>query len=509
MAVLIGGESLRMYLALGQSWLSPNPDTSPVDWTTMTWTEITSYVVSGKISRGRQRPVDDWQSATCELLLNNKDGRFDPRVLDGPYADGDGISQCRLDTPIKVETVSLNFGGGGTVYSRFAGLTGVFPVSREKRAAAWVTLKSWDMLSFVNRFPFSGKLPRESVKNRMWRLLDYVGWPAASVSSPYYRRTYGTDVGTECAPAYVVGSTVGAEMLRALRTEGPNAYAHFDRTGAFTLAFRNTIFSGSYPTPVAEFSTAERDKRFASVVWSPDSQDYYNQVSIAFLTTTSTPVTLTCTGTTPVLGDGFVGVEAIEGAVPIDEQVDFGLARVATLSAAARAGDDAIYVDALDSDIPVGSVAVYSPSTVIKADNAEQAIHGKRVAPAREICSDDVDFAHAMAEDIMSVSTDSAPRILSIQVDGRRSQTNAEAIIADIVLLSTITITDVPDYATLAPAVGQTVESVDMVVQGYTDTFSLGQWQTDYYVSPRPAKTYSLLDDAATCTLGTTATAGF
>jgi hypothetical protein len=53
-----------------------------------TWTDITSYVRQGTITRPGSRlqgPVWQYQAGTASLTLKNTDGRFDPDNLSGPY----------------------------------------------------------------------------------------------------------------------------------------------------------------------------------------------------------------------------------------------------------------------------------------------------------------------------------------------------------------------------------------------------------------------------------------
>lgn len=71
------------------------------------WTDITSYVYDRgdsaiQIVRGRQDEGSGTQPATCNLTLNNRDGRFSPRNPTGPY-----YGRLGRNTPIRV---SVNLG---------------------------------------------------------------------------------------------------------------------------------------------------------------------------------------------------------------------------------------------------------------------------------------------------------------------------------------------------------------------------------------------------------------
>lgn len=51
-----------------------------------TWTDISAYLESGQIKRGRDTELDDFSAGTCTLVLNNTDRRFDPLHTGGAYS---------------------------------------------------------------------------------------------------------------------------------------------------------------------------------------------------------------------------------------------------------------------------------------------------------------------------------------------------------------------------------------------------------------------------------------
>lgn len=52
---------------------------------TQTWNDITPYVLSFNINRGKQRSLDRFEAGTMALRLRNTDRRFDPTYTGGPY----------------------------------------------------------------------------------------------------------------------------------------------------------------------------------------------------------------------------------------------------------------------------------------------------------------------------------------------------------------------------------------------------------------------------------------
>lgn len=76
---LYGGVAGTVYLYCEVAF-----DTDPAE--TPVWTDISSYVRSGSISRGRQRETDRYKAGTCSLTLDNRDRRFDPEYASSPYS---------------------------------------------------------------------------------------------------------------------------------------------------------------------------------------------------------------------------------------------------------------------------------------------------------------------------------------------------------------------------------------------------------------------------------------
>src|SRR6266487_5130685 len=57
--------------------------------TGITWTDLTQWLRSGNVTRAADRqqgPLYGYQPGKASLVLNNKDGRFDPDNPSGPYA---------------------------------------------------------------------------------------------------------------------------------------------------------------------------------------------------------------------------------------------------------------------------------------------------------------------------------------------------------------------------------------------------------------------------------------
>lgn len=89
------------------------------------WTDITRYVESHQISRGRQHELQQFQAGTCQMGLNNMDGRFSPFNTSSPY---NGllvprkpvqvrIAYPNVAAPALVQTVAPALQSGSTTYT--------------------------------------------------------------------------------------------------------------------------------------------------------------------------------------------------------------------------------------------------------------------------------------------------------------------------------------------------------------------------------------------------------
>ena len=104
------------------------------------WTDITPFVMSHRISRGRQHELQQFEAGTCELVLSNRDGRFNPWNTAGPYYG--------FLTPRKLVQVRVTW--NGVTYTRFTGHVDAWPVEWPDQFTAWTTLHATDAFRFFN-----------------------------------------------------------------------------------------------------------------------------------------------------------------------------------------------------------------------------------------------------------------------------------------------------------------------------------------------------------------------
>jgi hypothetical protein len=68
----------------------------------ITWVDVSAYFLSIKTDRRFSRGIQAWDAGTMNITFKNRDGRFSPDNLSGPYVSG-GITQIRPWRPIRVK----------------------------------------------------------------------------------------------------------------------------------------------------------------------------------------------------------------------------------------------------------------------------------------------------------------------------------------------------------------------------------------------------------------------
>jgi hypothetical protein len=108
---------------------------------TPAWTEVTTYVRSITTHRGRSSDLDQFDTGTAQIVLDNRDRRFDPFYTSGPYYPN-GLTPRR---PIRIVGQI-----GGQTYEVFRGFVAGWPVTwSEAGKDSTVTIQCFDALGLM------------------------------------------------------------------------------------------------------------------------------------------------------------------------------------------------------------------------------------------------------------------------------------------------------------------------------------------------------------------------
>jgi len=105
------------------------------------WTEVTQYVRSITTHRGRASDLDQFDTGTAQIVLDNRDRRFDPFYTSGPYYPN-GLTPRR---PVRIVGQI-----GGQTYEVFRGFVAGWPVTwSEAGKDSTVTIQCFDALGLM------------------------------------------------------------------------------------------------------------------------------------------------------------------------------------------------------------------------------------------------------------------------------------------------------------------------------------------------------------------------
>lgn len=235
------------------------------------WTSLAGYVLPDGFGfrRGATRsqgPFWRYEAGTATFTVDNLDGRFDPLNLSGPYVSG-GVSELRPGLPVRV-VASID----GTTEVVWSGV--VDTIGLDYSSPTWSTVR-FSCVDGVERLQ-AADLPElaspvgagDTVAERLDRVLDRIGWPAAARDlDPYPANTL---------QATTLAQAAWTEMLLAADSDG--GYLWLDRNGRVVWRTRGAVTAA----PVLTFSSdpATAGLEFATVTVTRDVQQVANSVTL-------------------------------------------------------------------------------------------------------------------------------------------------------------------------------------------------------------------------------------
>ena len=148
-------------LALGY-----NPgDAAPV------YTDVSAYLRSFHIVRGRQYELNQMQAGTCDIVLKNLDRAFDPTYSSSPY-----YPNLRPMVPVRISAVFQS-----VTYRLFTGYVERFPQNRTGPTYAETQIQAVDGFELLTNSVLPGTTyPLELSGARVTRVLDAVSWSSSA-----------------------------------------------------------------------------------------------------------------------------------------------------------------------------------------------------------------------------------------------------------------------------------------------------------------------------------------
>ncbi|MEV7804983.1 hypothetical protein AB0O28_18740 [Microbispora sp. NPDC088329] len=199
-----------------------------VQFTPGVWTDVSEWLQAPMtIRRGSSRvesPVIRYEPGTATLRLKNRDRRFDPTHLGGPYVSG-GVSQVTAMRPIRIRANWDTY-----ILSLFRGYIDLWDVDWIATVHSIVTVTATDAFKVLANKRRSAVNPPvgagETTGARINRILDSAGWPSAD-------RDIAT--GNSTVQATDLSGDALSELQRVAESEIGELYVD----GRGQVAFRN------------------------------------------------------------------------------------------------------------------------------------------------------------------------------------------------------------------------------------------------------------------------------
>lgn len=237
------------------------------------WQDVTAYVKSISLRRGSTRvegPVLRYEAGTCSIVLDNRDRRFDPANLAGPYVAA-GVTQV---APMRAVRVRATW--AGVTYNLWRGFADAWQVAYAGPRASDVTLSATDAFKILAAYdrPAVGAVGAgEDSGARVSRILDSASWPAAD-------RVIATGDST------LQATTLEGNVLGELQLVADSEIGELYVDGAGRVVFRNRLAlleEARSNTSQATFGddSAGAELRYADVTVDYDEAQLVNLARIA------------------------------------------------------------------------------------------------------------------------------------------------------------------------------------------------------------------------------------
>ena len=258
-------------------------DSNPLD-TSQTYTDVSPFVRSFSTNRGRQHALDEFQTGTMRLVLDNRDDRFNPLNTSSPYYDtANNVSKIK---PFKRVRVKAEY--SSTEYFVFSGFINAYPESFGGQGSdSVVQLQCVDAFKMFNLNNISSRAwligrrssigentklgygdEQEKSSSRIGRLLDAFGWSSSD-------RTIST------GDLDVITQNVDTNMLTALKEVETAEQGQLFMGKDGKVIFRDRNFKRTQQfTSQATFGNGVGELPFSDVLTSFDESRIFNQIQV-------------------------------------------------------------------------------------------------------------------------------------------------------------------------------------------------------------------------------------
>lgn len=194
------------------------------------FSDVTTYVRDFATDRQFSRGVQQWREGTATITLDNRDGRFSPANLSGPYVVG-GVTQIRPLLPVRI-TASYASVSYPVYYGYVQSWTDSWTGGGPGKGDSITTLEcvdEWADLTAADGIEVPAEGAGDTFGARIHRILD-----AAAASS-----ARNIDVGSNTMQATTLADNTVAELEKTVEAEGGALWIEAD--GTITADGRNGL----------------------------------------------------------------------------------------------------------------------------------------------------------------------------------------------------------------------------------------------------------------------------
>lgn len=224
--------------------------------TSISWTDISSYVRSAWWSRGRPSVQQDFPAGTGELVLDNSDGRFHPWNTGSAYSP-----DVTVGVPIRIRATY-----SATTYGQFFGYVRSWdgPSPNKEELVTVPLTERWSRL--VGK-KVSASFSAASTDTRVGDILDEAGWPSA-------------DRSLESGVAAVAAIDVQAQsVLQLLRDTAEAEQGQIFQDADGNAVFKNRVAASS-ASSAATFGPGASELTYTDVSTVTDDDLLFNEALI-------------------------------------------------------------------------------------------------------------------------------------------------------------------------------------------------------------------------------------
>ncbi len=128
--------------------------------------DVSDYVLSIYIRRGRQHELDRTEAGTCKIVLDNRTGIFNPFNASGRY----------FNNILPMRRVRVSVAVGQLMFHIFTGFIEAWPHSWPHPGQDIVELEATDGFKLLSLARITGSFSQANTATRIHQILDAAGW---------------------------------------------------------------------------------------------------------------------------------------------------------------------------------------------------------------------------------------------------------------------------------------------------------------------------------------------